>query len=192
MIVVLSTSSPLASAAAFSADHRLLASESMEAPMAASGACLAMLDLLFDRTNKAISDVEVFVADIGPGSFTGVKVAVTLAKALAYSLERQTGGISSFDLISADKVVALLSRKGEWFVRRPGLPVERASLLPNEEIVGFGPGISDSHYPDAANAGPLLSLVTAVSPEELVPNYVVEPSISTPKKPFIGAGAAPA
>lgn len=192
MIVVLSTSSPIASAALYSQDHTLVASEKIEAPLAASGACLSMLDKLFDRTNKSISEVELFVADVGPGSFTGVKVAVTLAKTLAFSLEKMAGGISSFDLISPSRIVAIPSRKGEWFVRRPESSVEQLNALPDVDFVGFGPGVIDQTFPDAANAGPLLSKVVAEAPESLLPNYIADPSISTPKKPYLDSGAASA
>jgi tRNA A37 threonylcarbamoyladenosine modification protein TsaB len=160
--------------------------------MAASGACLQMLGELLGRTNKTISDVEVFVADIGPGSFTGVKVAVTLAKTLAFATGKMAGGITSFDLISVDHPVVVPSRKGEWFLRQPGATVERVAALPNGDFLGYGSGVNEQTFPDAANASGLLIVIKRVAPEHLVPNYIAEPSISTPKRPYGVPGASSA
>lgn len=192
MIAVLSTSGPQASVALYSSNYSLIGSHAREAPMAASGACLQMLGQLLDRTNKTISDIEVFVADVGPGSFTGVKVAITLAKTLAFALGKMTAGIPSFDLISLDRPVIVPSRKGEWFFRPPGLAVERVAVFPQGDLLGYGPGISEQTFPDAGSAAGLLAALIRVAPELLMPNYIAEPSISTPKRPYGAPGAAPA
>jgi tRNA threonylcarbamoyl adenosine modification protein YeaZ len=192
LIAVFSTSSPTASVALFDPNFQLMDSDSREAPMAASGACLSMLQRLLDRTNKNISDIEVFVADIGPGSFTGVKVAVTLAKTLAFATGKKTAGLSSFDLIAPDRPVIVPSRKGEWFLRVPGEDVRRVETLPQTEFLGYGPGISEQVFPEAGRASALLSSIEVVAPELLLPNYIAEPSISTPKRPYVGPGAASA
>ena len=192
MIAVLSTSSPLASVALYATDFSLIGVENRDAPMAASGASLRMLEELLERANKNISDIEVFVADRGPGSFTGVKVAVTLAKTLAFATGKETGGVSSFDLISLDRPVVVPSRKGEWFYRRPGCEAERVAALPNDDYVGYSQGIEKGTFPDAKRAGVLLRGLKAHDPELLIPDYIAEPSISTPKKPYGAPGAAPA
>jgi hypothetical protein len=134
----------------------------------------------------------VFVADIGPGSFTGVKVAVTLAKTLAFAIGKMTGGITSFDLISVDRPVIVPSRKGEWFLRRPGATVERVTALPEGDFLGYGYGVNEQTFPNAGNAAGLLIGIKRQTPEVLLPNYIAEPSISTPKRPYGAPGAAPA
>lgn len=192
MIAVFSTSSPYASVALFAADFSLVGSDGQEAPLAASGACLTMLQRLLDRANKNIADVEVFVADIGPGSFTGVKVAVTLAKTLAFASGKKSAGVTSFDLIATDRPVIVPSRKGEWFLRLPGAEVERVTATPAGEFVGYGPGMEEEAFPKAERASVLLSGLKVVDPELLLPNYIAQPSISTPKRPFVASGAAPA
>jgi tRNA threonylcarbamoyladenosine biosynthesis protein TsaB len=177
--VVFSTSSPVASVAVFDSSNRILGHRKQEAPMAASGACLRMLgELLQD-----LQQVKLFVANVGPGSFTGVKVGVTLAKTLAFTCGVEAAGILSFDLISPSETVAIPSKKGEWLVRKPGAVPEKVHEFPTDAL-GYGPEVSEPRFPDASLAGALLKALKPVEAELLLPMYLAEPSISTPKKPY--------
>lgn len=137
-----------------------------------------------------LSSVDVFLADLGPGSFTGTRVGVTLAKSLGYANGKPCAGFSSFDFISKNQVVVFPSKRGEWFVRIPGQAVIRTEETLEElrdrfpEFVGFGPGVEPACYPAAENVRTLLSDIVVVSPAELLPLYLIEPSISTPKNPI--------
>ncbi len=182
MIVAFSTSSPVASVALLSSEGAVLAHAAREARTQASQACLEMLEeLLRDRS---LAEATLFLSDLGPGSFTGVKVGLTLAKSFAFALGVSVAGASSFDLIAPDRVVVFPSKRGEFFVRQPGEPPTRTEALPPIPVVGFGPGIEPAVFPDAARFAPLLPNLQPVPPEALLPNYVLEPSISTPKVPY--------
>jgi tRNA threonylcarbamoyl adenosine modification protein YeaZ len=184
VIVAFSTSSPLASVALIRADGTVLASGEELAPMRASGACLAILSGLLSSRGLRLEDAELFVADLGPGSFTGVKVGVTLAKTFAFTHKKLAAGARSFDLVDADGVVVLPSKRGEWFVRRPGNEPVRTEELPNEPFSGYGNGIENPVYPRAEGFTKLLDRLVAVEAERLAPEYLIEPSISKPKVPF--------
>ncbi len=191
MIIAFSTSSAQASVAAIHRESGLLWQGREHAPQGASGACLRLLEVMGQDAGLRIEDAELFAADIGPGSFTGVRVGVTLAKTFGYLYGKPVAGASSFDLISADGVVALPSKKNEFFVRRPGLTPYRTAELPFEPLVGFGPGIEPQTFPDAAGFFELLDRLVAVDAMSFVPEYLIEPSISIPKKPYassLGAG----
>ncbi len=177
MIVAFSTSSPVASFAAFDSQGGLLAKDARPAQGRASEACLEMLQ----ASGIEPSEVGLWLADLGPGSFTGTRVGVVLAKTFAWTFGRETGGVSSFDLISPERTVALPNRKNEWLVRVPG---GEPRLLPAGEIeaIGYAPGLPDEIHPHAANFAPLLESIRPVPPERLLPGYVVPPSISTPKR----------
>lgn len=131
-----------------------------------------------------LTDVRLFVADLGPGSFTGVRVGVTLAKSLAWANGALCGGANAFDLIAADQTVVFPSKRGEWFVRRVGQDALRQQSLPDEPFLGFGPGIEDQVFPDAKRFASLLAGIEVVAPEVLTPAYLIDPSISVPKKPY--------
>jgi len=182
VIVAFSTSSPIASVALITSSGEVVAAAQREARMNASGACLALLEaLIFGRQ----FEVEGYLADLGPGSFTGVRVGVTLAKTMAFAHGVQCGGAPAFDLISTKDLVVVPNKKGEFFWRPVGEAPAIHTELPGESFVGYGTGVEEPRYPLAANFAPLLaSGIQWLQPEALLPRYLVEPSISTPNKPF--------
>lgn len=147
--------------------------------MRASGACVAGLLRLLTAGGFSLQDVEGFVADLGPGSFTGVRVGVTLAKTLAWVHAKRAAGLPSFDLIDPAKIVAIPSKKGEWFIRHPGQVPIRTSEPP-EGVLGYGfPG--GTTHPLAASIAGQLDRLEWRTAEQLLPLYLIEPSISKPK-----------
>ena len=154
------------------------------APQGASGASLALLEQLVAETGISLDQVELFAADIGPGSFTGVRVGVTLAKTFGYLYSKPVAGANSFDLVSAKETVVLPSKKGEFFIRRVGELAFRSVDLPSEPYVGFGPSVEPKLFPSAARFADLIGCLVPVDAALFVPEYLIEPSISTPKKPY--------
>ena len=181
MIVAFSTSSPWTSVALLTAEGKVLATEKSLAPMRASEACLSLLEAL----SVDLTMVSMFVSDLGPGSFTGVRVGVTIAKTLAFARSVKVAGLASFDLIAPDQTVAIPSKKGEYFVRTPGQVPVRMVERPSGNLVGFGPWFEGVEtFPDASAFGPTVGRLIAMEPEALIPLYLMEPSITQPKKPF--------
>ncbi len=172
------------SVAVFGADGELLFSGERESRQEASNACLALLE----ESGLEVLKGTLFLADLGPGSFTGTRVGVTLAKTLAWSAGAKCGGASAFDLISLEETVVFPSKRGEWFVREMGREVIRSVELPSAQHVGFGPGIENPTYPHAKRFVSLLNLVARIAPETLVPLYLIDPSISQPKQPLSRVG----
>lgn len=147
----------------------------------ASGVCLKLLDELLSEVKMAVSDATAFAADIGPGSFIGVRVSATLAKTMAFALGKPCYVASSFDLIDPNSVVSFPSKKGEWFVREPGSEVVRVTERPKNSV-GFGTGVENPVYPNPLRFGELIAHgLEPVDPFAVVPEYLIEPSISTPK-----------
>lgn len=177
MTVVLSSSGPIASVALFGSDGLLLASASEAAHMRASGTLLYLLDKCLASAGRQLKEARLFVADIGPGSFTGVKVAVTMAKSFAFAGRLPVAGVTSFDLIDAVRSVAVPSKKGESFVRVPGKEPTIESQVSDDCIQGV--------EPLAERAAPMLVSLEQTRPELLVPLYIAEPSISKPRDPKI-------
>lgn len=144
----------------------------------------AGLDLMKEVLGDlSLAQIKIFAADVGPGSFTGVKVGVTLAKTLAWSQQAQCGAVSAFDLIAFDAPAAIPIRRGVVLRRDPGSAPELVSDEEGLSAKGYGLGRSQDHYP-LAETMRLIDL-KVVSPHDLLPDYQVEPSISQPKKPLI-------
>ena len=65
-------------------------------------------------------DLDIIATDIGPGSFTGIRACVTVARVLAQQLNIKTIGVSSLEILSnilGDKdMVVLDARKNKAYV----------------------------------------------------------------------------
>ena len=179
MILAFSTSSPLARVALISDRGEIVAEGERLAPRKASEACLEILE-----TIEGWRSATIFAADLGPGSFTGVRVGVTLAKTLAFAAGACCAGVSSFDLIDAQGPVIVPSRKGEAFLRIPGeSPIRIAEAPP--EASGYGEWREGQElYPHARRFALLVDDLKRVEPEALLPEYVLPPSITPPKRAY--------
>ena len=57
-----------------------------------------------------LKDIDVFACSVGPGSFTGIRIGVSTAKAFAYALSKKVLGVTSFESLAyniVDKVKKL-------------------------------------------------------------------------------------
>ncbi len=65
-------------------------------------------------------DIDMIATDIGPGSFTGIRACVTVARVLAQQLDIKAVGVSSLEILSkilgGDNLVALDARKNKAYV----------------------------------------------------------------------------
>ncbi len=59
----------------------------------ASSVLLPKIDEILASANVTLSDIDVFATTIGPGSFTGIRIAVNTARAFAYALNKPILGI---------------------------------------------------------------------------------------------------
>ncbi|MFZ0665371.1 MAG: tRNA (adenosine(37)-N6)-threonylcarbamoyltransferase complex dimerization subunit type 1 TsaB [Acidimicrobiales bacterium] len=85
-------------------------------------------------TGVALSEVDAIVVDTGPGLFTGLRVGVGTAKALAYALSKLVVAVSSLDVLlhaatglrsdDATVMAVLDARRGEVVWRRQGFRSE--------------------------------------------------------------------
>ena len=59
-----------------------------------------MIDKLLKRVRLNLKDIDGFCISIGPGSFTGLRIGVTVVKGLAYSLRKPIGAVPTLDAIA--------------------------------------------------------------------------------------------
>lgn len=101
---------------------------------------LRRLEWLLHEQHMEMSQLSAVAAAIGPGSFTGVRVAVTVSKTLAFSLKVPLIGVSTLDLIAYSQataglpVCALLDAgRGEFYAG-----MYQAGLLEQGTAAGSG------------------------------------------------------
>lgn len=133
-----------------------------------------------------MAETTLFAADIGPGSFTGVRVGVILAKTFGFTYDKPIAGATAFDLISPNQPVALPSKKGEYFLRMPGEELIRTSHLEPRasNLLGYGPDFDAPSHPHAKAFARLLGTLQPTTAMLFTPEYILPPSISQPKKPY--------
>ncbi len=70
-------------------------------PVTHSRLLMAMVDqMLGGRVGISVNDIDGFVAAIGPGSFTGLRIGISVVKGLAFAVSKPLAGISSLDGIA--------------------------------------------------------------------------------------------
>lgn len=73
---------------------------------------------ILDRNNLTPKDINTIFVAIGPGSFTGIRVGVTFAKVLAWSLNIKVVPFSSLELIAStsdsDVIVPLIDARRDY------------------------------------------------------------------------------
>ncbi len=106
---------------------------------------LRLVGELLERAQLKLRDIDRFAVGVGPGGFTGLRIAVTYAKSLAAAVERPLVPLSSFDLLefggTFDRVLAVVvGRPGVVSVRyRAGAETRRASGRTGEVLAGLFP-----------------------------------------------------
>lgn len=189
MIIAFSTSSPEASVALISGQDVLFAA-SEAANRNAGAVCLRLLQQGLQATGAELSSAKLFAADLGPGSFTGVRVGIVLAKSFAFAQGVLCVGASSFDLIARGEMAFVPTRKGEFWLREPGQESRRTHELLAESR-GYGAEDRASDFPRAERLATFWAELPLLAPEALLPEYMAEPNISTPKKPYKTATGVP-
>lgn len=108
-----------------SADARLIASEEADIGMGHAEILMAQMDMLLAKTSIARQDISQIVCSIGPGSFTGVRVGLSAAKALAQALHIPLIGVTTLESLALDAAalsevpftVAIDARRGQAYMQ---------------------------------------------------------------------------
>lgn len=99
MILTIRTDAPEATIGLYKGDGNEIASYSWLAARRLSNELLPQIKELLERNSGSWGDVEGIVAFEGPGSFTGLRIGLTTANTIAYSLGRPVIGSRGDDWV---------------------------------------------------------------------------------------------
>jgi len=95
-ILAIDTSTSIAGVCLFSEDG-IIGEFLMNNLKSHSKNLVPMVDELLKYVNVEMEDIDVIAVSLGPGSFTGLRIGLSVAKGFSYSLGKPIVGISSLD-----------------------------------------------------------------------------------------------
>ena len=139
LILAFDTSASHCAAALLSGD-RILATRGEEMGRGQAERLFPMLEELLGEAGLTWADLSAIAVGVGPGNFTGIRIAVSAARGLALGLKVPVLGISTFDALregaEAPALTAVAAPRGAVYLDPPdGAPL--GPLPPEELPAGF-------------------------------------------------------
>lgn len=98
-ILCIDTSSKLCSVAILE-DTSLINKLELDNGLTHSETLMPLIKQLLENSNLSLQDIDLLVSDIGPGSFTGIRIGVSTCKAFSDSLNIPCIGINSLEVLA--------------------------------------------------------------------------------------------
>ncbi|UCD71258.1 MAG: tRNA (adenosine(37)-N6)-threonylcarbamoyltransferase complex dimerization subunit type 1 TsaB [Syntrophobacterales bacterium] len=80
--------------------EQILCEYTLNGKMSHSERVLKTIDRVLEDSGVAIGDIDGFAISIGPGSFTGLRIGVSVVKGLAFATGKPVAGVSTLDAIA--------------------------------------------------------------------------------------------
>ena len=120
-VLALDTSTVVATAAVVS-DGAILSELTWSIPRSHSEKILPAIDTVLHLADVSIRDVSLIAVTLGPGSFTGLRIGISLAKGLAEGIGARIAGISTLQLLAMQSrlhkgsiVPVLCAQRGQYY-----------------------------------------------------------------------------
>lgn len=177
--------------------NTILAQESHDIGRGHAEVLMKLVETCFHQAGLDYSDLHAIGVTIGPGSFTGVRVGMSVARGLALSLDLPVAGVSTLDacealgkkLGSGENAISLLdAKRGELyckFFNQPAFVETYEGLFErikdtNPSLCGSGAAILNDHfstnYPIIhTQAAPQISLVAEIAASSEISKTPPEP-----------------
>ena len=115
-ILALETSAKAVSAAV-SENGRILASGYQDTGLTHSRTLMPIVEHILKNTDLKLSDMDAIAVAVGPGSFTGIRIGVSAAKGLAFSVDKPAVGVSTLAAMARNVAFAdgLIARRSQVY-----------------------------------------------------------------------------
>lgn len=101
LILGIDTSTKICTCSIFDSEHGVIAETSLSVKKNHSNIVMPIIDNLFKISDLTINGIDKIAVAIGPGSFTGVRIALGIAKGLAMALNKPLIAINELDILEA-------------------------------------------------------------------------------------------
>ena len=104
-----------------------------------SESALPFIDEMLTKANLSIKDIDVFAINIGPGSFTGIRIGVALVKGFLSAFEnKKIIAFNSFEPVAfankQNEYIFIKASKDDYYVGQSVLgEVKKCYIMPNEK-----------------------------------------------------------
>lgn len=131
-VCAVDTSSAVGSVALYDGDGQLVGEAEERVSNAHGESLLPMIDRVFRAANVKPTDVTRWCVGLGPGSFTGTRIAVATVKGVVLATGAEVVGLTSLEamLAIAGDVAAVDAIRGEVYVQAKGR--EPACIRPED------------------------------------------------------------
>ena len=89
-----------AATVAVTEDEKILGYYTIDNGLTQSELLLPMAENLLDSLKISFDDIDIFATSVGPGSFTGVRIGVSLVKGLAFGKNKPCVGVSTLEALA--------------------------------------------------------------------------------------------
>ena len=101
LILGIDTSTKICTCSIFDSENGVIAETSLSVKKNHSNIVMPIIDNLFKISDLNINNIDKIAVAIGPGSFTGVRIALGIAKGLAMALNKPLIAINELDILEA-------------------------------------------------------------------------------------------
>ena len=119
LILGIDTSTKICTCSIFDSENGVIAETSLSVKKNHSNIVMPIIDNLFKISDLTINDIDKIAVAIGPGSFTGVRIALGIAKGLAMALNKPLIAVNELDILEAiasgneNEVIPLIDARKE-------------------------------------------------------------------------------
>ena len=138
-------------AAALMRGGKVLSSRLEEMTRGQAERLMILLEEVLVEGGAAWQDLDAIGVGVGPGNFTGIRIAVSAARGLALGLEVPAVGVDGFEARAAEGFLpAVPAPRDQVYTALPG---EAPRLMPRQEAEDAARGAGLAFAPEASPAG---------------------------------------